>query len=1051
MFKKEEEKAKVGRPKLADSEDKKHLLLIAIALIVVAITIAITGFTVLTSTNSVSSSKLKGNVIDTNKIKGAADSCYNKNYLKYRDKTTCPSGTENTNSRYCKKVTTYTNTNHYQYKSSVPSNCNKNSCKAHKDNFSNTDYYYNCKCTKTELVNKVTVTEYYCTYGEYDPHIKSCYIEHCNTPKTTIPDSGGDKVNTPSKSSSGGSRTPATTCQKNQWKQSGSSWYYYGSTCNKYVTGWQKLSYNGKTNWYYFNSSGKMLTGWQKLDYNGKTNWYYFASSGAMKTGWLKDNNKWYYLDSSGAMVTDWQYITYNGKKYWFYFNQSGAMLTGWQKLAYKGKTSWYYFNESGVAGSLATGWKWLKWKNTSSWYYFIESGSDQGRMVTGWQKLKYNNATNWYYFNDDGSMVSNKCIAINGNGFCFNKDGIYPGKCSVSISDANGTSAKAKLTCDADVTITNSSVDNEGKVAFSNTKVVVKQGEHSASVTGDISNLDKNKIYNLTLKLSNGQEIKTPFTAYDLNYIKSLKEGTCPVAPNAVGVSNGTGTYATDKIKMTIAASDMSDIYIVQNSYNANRELEYAKAGKYTKEKIGAWNNDLVNPVDGLFTKEGTHYAKEINIGDYYYTAVYAGSKKCYVNYYVKDGTTLNNTTRTYTISNHNIVTSKGIIKGTNDIEMTSSDAAVFAINEKHNDKSYKATSQNAKNGSEKAEDKTTTITFKDSKNNLSGAFKFKLVDRYWETTYLLNPLTGRTTDSLGKVDKVTKVNNTANSDGAKVYGVELTTAKEGDAVYAMDSGYVKDLGNEESNKNSWGKWIYVESNVNGYRYVQAYAHLKTIYVNKGDRIHKGQIIGTVGKTAKKGKPLSKPTLFVGFTRLVGNEYKPLLLNNFVGRNLSYAIITNDNYSTFENWIDDKDLCKWTLSGDTCNGSTLPEPKPSETKPAETKPSSTDDEKIVPTDDIDPVEPNKCKISSSSRKIGDINCDDKVDTVDLWYVYRHWFYSLVAEEKYKKYVITDKTTLEFADVTADGKVNSADYYRLILYTMKQTNSLCNKTRCYKR
>ena len=129
----------------------------------------------------------------------------------------------------------------------------------------------------------------------------------------------------------------------NKWEKIAGEWYYFGSdgyiktgvqkinghyyflTDNGMKTGWQKV--NNK--WYYFtstrkgnNPSGSAFTGWQWLSYNGKSNWYYFNEEGTMHTGWLKLPDAWYYLKADGSMVKGKQ--TINGHPYTF--ASSGAL-----------------------------------------------------------------------------------------------------------------------------------------------------------------------------------------------------------------------------------------------------------------------------------------------------------------------------------------------------------------------------------------------------------------------------------------------------------------------------------------------------------------------------------------------------------------------------------------------------------------------------------------------------------------------------------------------------------------------------------------------------
>ena len=217
-------------------------------------------------------------------------------------------------------------------------------------------------------------------------------------------------------------------------------WFYFDNEEVVKTMDWLKY----KDKWYYLKYNGYAVTGWQYLTYNGKSSWYYFDKDCAMVTGWLKDKDKWYYLSEGGRMLTGWQVINYNGNDSWFYFKDSGEMVTGWQKIKWDNSTNWYYFDEKGV---MLTGWQKLKWNGVESWYYFWPIDTPKmtdGAMVTGWQKLKWNGVENWYYFDNsgamktgfviynnktyylesNGAMVHDKCLTIQGTYYCFNSSG---------------------------------------------------------------------------------------------------------------------------------------------------------------------------------------------------------------------------------------------------------------------------------------------------------------------------------------------------------------------------------------------------------------------------------------------------------------------------------------------------------------------------------------------------------------------------------------------------------------------------------------------------
>ena len=422
---------------------------------------------------------------------------------------------------------------------------------------------------------------------------------------------------------------------------------------------------------------------------------------------------------------------------------------------------------------------------------------------------------------------------------------------------------------------------------------------------------------------------------------VDNMPDGRCPVAPNITGVKSSNSNYVTNKVNYSVSiASDMTEeeinkLYIVEASYNGKRKLSYTRLvgnkgkSEKKKEQVGVYNTQKVTKLVNAMTKTSTGYKKTITSNDAYYIALYSGGKRCYVNYIVKDGYTFVNNYKKYTLSRYNIVTSKGVVKGVaTNAKATSSDNRVFKVNNNLTHVSLKAASYNAKNGSEK--NKTATITIKN--NKLTGTFKVKIPDRYIRSTYLGNPLTGGYADKIGK-GSLKKASNTKDKNGNKLYGIEFTknpktkkALKVGDKVYAMDSGTVTTARAKEGNKDTYGYLVRIKTVVNSEKneiFIQSYAHLGKLYVKKGMRIHKGQVIGTVGKTTKKGKSLKKPTLYVTFDHInKSNKSEVLLLNNFIGRNLSYEAVNNtdNNYKAFQIYISDSNLCKYNITGNACN-----------------------------------------------------------------------------------------------------------------------------------
>lgn len=79
---------------------------------------------------------------------------------------------------------------------------------------------------------------------------------------------------------------------------------------------------------------------------------------------------------------------------------------------------------------------------------------------------------------------------------------------------------------------------------------------------------------------------------------------------------------------------------------------------------------------------------------------------------------------------------------------------------------------------------------------------------------------------------------------------GIDLATYRAGDIVQATADGKVVTI---EYQPDGYGKYIIIEHKLGFYT---RYAHLKDIYVSKGDRVQQGQAIGAVGNTGRSTGP---------------------------------------------------------------------------------------------------------------------------------------------------------------------------------------------------
>ncbi|MCI5733411.1 MAG: dockerin type I repeat-containing protein, partial [Tenericutes bacterium] len=85
------------------------------------------------------------------------------------------------------------------------------------------------------------------------------------------------------------------------------------------------------------------------------------------------------------------------------------------------------------------------------------------------------------------------------------------------------------------------------------------------------------------------------------------------------------------------------------------------------------------------------------------------------------------------------------------------------------------------------------------------------------------------------------------------------------------------------------------------------------------------------------------------------------------------------------------------------------------------------------------------CSISYADRKIGDVNCDGKVDDTDAAMILQHC--------RFKTIKITNEETLSVMDTNQDGKIDDTDAAGVLQFARFKTISrICNsKGKCYSR
>ncbi|MCI5733315.1 MAG: peptidoglycan DD-metalloendopeptidase family protein, partial [Tenericutes bacterium] len=568
--------------------------------------------------------------------------------------------------------------------------------------------------------------------------------------------------------------------------------------------------------------------------------------------------------------------------------------------------------------------------------------------------------------------------------------------KCTPSITSITASSATYKIKCTGKTASVKSvSITNGGKIAKPTAN------KKSKLLTGKITKLSANKKYKVTIKLTDGTTLPSKTFTTKKNSmteakLKKLPKGNCPVAPTVTLNKTGSVKIATNIGALT--AAEKKNLYIVTKSYKVStNKYTYGNGKTGTDNKYGSFNSANIVNISTKWTKDKkdtNKLYKSYNTGDYYYTAIWSGSKKCYVNYFVKDGVTLDNATRNYILSRYNIITKDKIIRASlAGTTVTSTDEKVFKVSKALTKTSYKATSKTAKNGHEAAAKKTAKLTFKNSLG--TGSFKLMLRNKYWETAYLLNPLTGKNTKITsssvysGDYKKYGKAKHTK-KDGKTVNGLELKTSAN-KKVYVMDSGTVSLIKTTSNSKNT-GKTIYITSTINGHKYIHVYSNLKSISVKKGERVYKGQKIATT----KKGFLY----VTINFVNPDNNKSVGMLASNFIGQDRSYAIGSVSMAKVCRKLTD---KCGSELTTEDSGPSTIT--KGSVTSSSSETTTETTEEVTEPDDITDPTDPdgdntnstttktttttpsgeNKtCPFNYNDRKIGDVNCDEKVTNSDV-------------------------------------------------------------------
>ena len=170
---------------------------------------------------------------------------------------------------------------------------------------------------------------------------------------------------------------------KAEWKQKGSSWYYYDEAGVL-----QKKKWIDDT--YYVGKSGARVTGLAII--SGKR--YYFDNSGkVLKNYWIRTKNKnYYYAGKNGVLYTNGIYtikdqdylfsktgVRMSGRRLvdgrYYYFRKTNGQMV--RKVWVKINSKFFYFGEKGRMV-------------TDKWVGFYYCGSDGVRVTSAWQDSRY-------------------------------------------------------------------------------------------------------------------------------------------------------------------------------------------------------------------------------------------------------------------------------------------------------------------------------------------------------------------------------------------------------------------------------------------------------------------------------------------------------------------------------------------------------------------------------------------------------------------------------------------------------------------------------------
>jgi murein DD-endopeptidase MepM/ murein hydrolase activator NlpD len=163
----------------------------------------------------------------------------------------------------------------------------------------------------------------------------------------------------------------------------------------------------------------------------------------------------------------------------------------------------------------------------------------------------------------------------------------------------------------------------------------------------------------------------------------------------------------------------------------------------------------------------------------------------------------------------------------------------------------------------------------------------------------FLGNPISGHGNQF---VDQTYRYGNTQNKTRETHHGVEFPN-KEGIPVLAVYAGEVIFAGSDEEHKIAWvpnfyGNVVVIRHNIEGVRLpiYSLYGHLKEVTVTKGQQLHLGKMIGTVGATGSAVGSHLHFEVRIGYNNYSANQNPVLWMRPGDGMGVVAGIVKSED-----------------------------------------------------------------------------------------------------------------------------------------------------------